>query len=615
MSGCFHNDQVITVQAYVDSPGMSRTFVPIPDLAEARGPKTRTMLILYRDINHVRISGHTNRLPLVDLIQFLNQLPGTFYKIKFQHIAEWDYGFNQILGSVIQRTEVLWFQDIHDSFYNSLHMAVHNGNLSVKELVLNTGTRMTVENSEMLFVTLSQMKVLQSFVLDGDFTGLGASKDSEVVSKLCQTLRGMVDLQHFGIEGKAFSHFGISHGLVEVFLAAACGARVFELSARPSQANEKQNRRIPFSAMADITCNHGTTNLRSIHWKNVHVSPNHNGDQRICVQLTTLDVEKMYGNEYKYLNTGTLDTLRLFPYLLVLRMTRCYINNIVPFVEYLRKEDCVLEELVLDENQIGIRSLRDIMSQWSKVFNLRNLDILNLKDNPCQHCMNKDDEARYERILKDSNLSDFVFRSHVVVADNNQQVTTFPKSECYGEHKVFHFTSFLCCNQMRNMLKKEQEIDPRLWSTILEKADRMRWSDHFRPLKYLGRETAFYLSSHECTVLADRASVIFTLITEWLAPRSLGPFQKPYPLVDTKPEIVRSRYIKNIIDESQEDIGLRMLEEYEAITHDDIMVRHGLEYRATHTNIALDLKNDMDAAANCSRPSKKRSLSSVQAID
>lgn len=39
-----------------------------------------------------------------------------------------------------------------------------------------------------------------------------------------------------------------------------------------------------------------------------------------------------------------------------------------------------------------------------------------------------------------------------------------------------------------------------------------------------------------------------------------------------------------------------MLAEYEAITHDDIMVRHGLEYRAANSNIARDLLNDMDAA-------------------
>jgi hypothetical protein len=51
-----------------------------------------------------------------------------------------------------------------------------------------------------------------------------------------------------------------------------------------------------------------------------------------------------------------------------------------------------------------------------------------------------------------------------------------------------------------------------------------------------------------------------------------------------------------------------MLAEYEAITHDDIMVRHGLEYRAANSNIARDLLNDMDAAADRIRSGRKRAL-------
>ena len=475
-----------------------------------------------------KIVGPLEKVSLGEIFQVLGNTVGRYEAVKFVNVhGKWDHRLNTLLYFLLFRTRELHLFDFRTQDHiPALHGLSFDPRCAIEKLLIYENDVVTKEKSTMLFHAIGQMQQLRFLQIDGKFP---AEFKNQLCSDLTSRLRNMRNLEQFNLVNTAFDTLGNDCFFSELLFVVATMAQVRTIVAMSDQNTNKSShtahvvrRYLNFSSLLEMCCNPNAKSLRSLHFRYVHLTPNHREDPKQANQVKLLDLQHAFHmnqagdhntrGDQSLLDFTQAQVLRLFPNLCILRLNHCRVQTTDHLSWYLEKPDSQLVELLLEHNQIG----RDEFLKFTEVFpGNKTLRVLSLHGNPFEHNLTLDDKAKYHSSLLSSSLINFPFKGGI------------DREKWLGAYK--RLTPYLCLNQVGIILDTvriptTKQVPATLWSHLLKRIDSMgtfatepsiSWPTDipYESSQQYFKSMAFFASS-EKSVHTDCFNAIFSLLTK-----------------------------------------------------------------------------------------------------
>ena len=518
----------------VDMPGTEnwhRHIVPLRYYRHCGNASSNTSLIFSirpRD-GYCELHGQIEEVTLAEIFSVLGNTSGRFARVQFVNLnGEWDHRLNSLFNFLVLRTKELHFCDCRTQDYLlPLHASSFDDRCCIETIRIYENEDVTREKSRILFHALAQMQQLRYLQVDGKFP---AEYSNQLCVDLMERLRHLRGLEELHIINTAFDTLGNDAYFSDLLFVAATQAQVSKIVAMSERnADERGRERIHrrylnFSSLADICCHEDSKQLRSIHLRYVHISPNNRCETRKARNVEMLDFQHAFhvnqaGNHNTIGDQGLLDAtreelLRFFPNLRILRLNFCRVQNTGSLVWYLGQKEHQLTELLLEYNQIG---RGDFLFLIEGLPYNKTLRYLSVRGNPCEHNLNTDDKRVYFSRLFNSSLVNFP-----IDGGKDQQ-------EWIGNYRKL--TPHLCFNQISHLLDSLKNtkdgtvpVPPGLWPHLLRRFSVMGvftilpgvdWASQvpYESVQTYFKSLAFFASNKK-SMRVDMLNAVYTLLTK-----------------------------------------------------------------------------------------------------